>query len=124
MTTKASILLAAALTLATVTPSAGATVATGRDHAHGARFSMTSKTLTVTLTRPSDVRRVAGAMIGVNCVSRRPPANGAFALERWPAHSRRLVVYGFGVEGPRPVRCAVDVAEPDRRAFHIAALLW
>ena len=123
MTTKTSILLATALMLATFTASAGAIVATGRDAAHGARFSLTSKTLIVTLRRPTDVRRIAGAMVSVNCVSRRPPANGAFALVRWPRHSRRLVVHGFGMDGPRPVLCAVDVAEPDRRASHIEALL-
>ena len=102
---------------------ASTAVVTGHDRAHGARFSLNGRTLTVTLTQRSTVRGFAGQMVRVDCVSQRRSGNGVARTLRWPAPSRTIKVRFRAGAGSPPLFCSVDTASLRDRSYHADAVL-
>ena len=102
---------------------AAAATHSGSDRGHGARFSLTVRTLTVTLSRTSNVRRIAGQKVRATCVSQRRAGDGPARTLRWPSTSRTLKVRFASSAGAAPVFCSVDSASLRGRTFHLQAVL-
>ncbi|MEA2220186.1 MAG: hypothetical protein QOJ35_2812 [Solirubrobacteraceae bacterium] len=102
---------------------AAAAVIGGSDRKHGARFSLSGRTLTVTLSATSNVRRFAGQRVRADCVSQLKAGDGVARTLRWPAGSRRLVVRFAAGAGSAPVFCSIDTASLRARSYHIDAVL-
>lgn len=102
---------------------AHAAALTGRDRAHGARFSLSDKTLTVTLRKTSNVRRFAGQRVRAECGSQRSLSSGTAGTVRWPAGRRTLTVRFRSGAGAAPVFCSLDTASLQARSYHAEATL-
>jgi len=104
-------------------PVASAPVLSGRDRANGARFVLAARMLTVTLSRGSRARRLAGQSVRAACVAQRASGDGVARTVSWPAGSRTLRVRFSGAAGGAPVFCSVDTASLQGRTHHIDAVL-
>jgi hypothetical protein len=119
----AGAVLPACVALGVIAAAAAAAVLGGSDRAHGARFSLSGRTLTVTLSATSNVRRFAGQRVRADCVSQLKAGDGVARTVRWPAGRRRLVVRFAAGAGAAPVFCSVDTASLRARSYHIDAVL-
>jgi hypothetical protein len=115
----AAIICACALLAA----AAAAATHSGSDRGHGARFSLTGRTLTVTLSRTSNVRGIAGQKVRATCVSQRRAGDGPARTLRWPSSRRTLKVHFAASAGAAPLFCSVDSASLRGRTFHLEAVL-
>ncbi len=102
---------------------AKASVATGRDRARGARFSLRSRTLTVRLSPRSDARGLAGQQVLAACVAQARQGDGAKRRLRWPARTRALTVRFRTDAGQAPLFCSIDTASLSGRTYHLEAVL-
>ena len=114
--------LTAVIFVATAAP-APAAVLTGVDRAHGARFSLSPRTLTITLAANSSVRGLAGQQVAVTCEERRHEGSGISGTLPWPQRSRTLRMRFAAVPFGAPVSCSVDTASRRGRSLHAAAVL-
>lgn len=119
----ASIGAVAAITFSVIAAIAAAAPIGGRDHGRGARFALSGRVLTVTLTRTSSVRGFAGQRVRAECGSQRRLGAGTARSVRWPAGSRTLKVRFRAGAGPAPVFCSVDTASLTARSYHAEAVL-
>ena len=115
--------LAVLLVLAAAIPVSAASVMTGRDREHGARFSLSGRTLTVTLDKTARKRGLAGRLVRAECVQPLLPGDGPGRTVRWPARSRSLKVRLPSDPGSAPVFCSVVTASPNGPIASIAATL-
>ena len=102
---------------------AHAAALTGRDRAHGAHFTLSGKTLTVMLSKTSNVRRFAGQRVRAECGSQRSMSRATARTVRWPAGRRTLTVRFRTAAGAAPVFCSVDTASLRARSYHTEATL-
>lgn len=118
---------AAGAAAALVALSAGSAAApsqwVGRDAANGAQFSLMQRTMTVTLSPSSRVRRFAGQSVRASCVSQLARDNGVALTVRWAPKSHTLRVHFRADVGPAPVYCSVDTASLKAHSYHVEAVL-
>ena len=115
--------LAAALAFGAAGTASGTTVLTGRDRAHGARFSLTGRTLTVTFGTAARARRFAGHLVRAECVQPLREGDGPARTVRWASRSRTLRVNLPSSPGSAPVFCSVVTASRRVPVASVAATL-
>jgi hypothetical protein len=115
--------LTALLVLAVTVPVSAASVMTGRDRKHGARFSLSGRTLTVTLDTSTKMRGFAGRLVRAECVRVLLAGDGPARTLPWPARRRSLKVLLPSSPGAAPVFCSVVTASLNGPLASIAATL-
>ncbi len=115
--------LTALLVLALTIPVSAASLITGRDREHGARFSLIARTLTVTLDRTAKTRGLVGRVVRVECAQPLRAGDGPERTPRWPARRRSLKVVLPSSPGSGPVFCSVVTASPHGPVASISATL-
>jgi hypothetical protein len=115
--------LVAALLLSVAGTASAAKVLTGRDRAHGAQFSLSGRTLTVTYRTAAGARGFAGHLVRAECVQPLSEGDGPARTLRWRARSRRLELRLPSSPGFAPVFCSVITASRRVPIASIAATL-